>query len=180
MPFLDKFTCMFFNQLQKTIKPEKEGEEKVKKPRFPSILGPQRRPSRIESAPGECRRLTRLEKPRLRQCPTDLAGPLLSPSAGKASDGRPRPQKQLSQPSLGASEHVEAARLRGSQSSEGSELTHSASLNTSSPSSVAYNSDSSRDADSGRELQLNFSLRKSTLFLSLLHVYKLIIHIALT
>lgn len=32
---------------------EKEGEEKVKKPRFPSILGPQRRPSRIEAASGE-------------------------------------------------------------------------------------------------------------------------------
>lgn len=27
----------------------------MKKPRFPSILGPQRRPSRVESAPGECR-----------------------------------------------------------------------------------------------------------------------------
>ncbi|XP_075892146.1 rho guanine nucleotide exchange factor 12 isoform X4 [Nelusetta ayraudi] len=110
----------FLPKIKKTIKPEKEGEEKVKKPRFPSILGPQRRPSRIESAP-----------------------------AGKASDGRPRPQKQLSQPSLGASEHIEAGRLRGSQSSEGSELTHSTSLNTSSPSSAAYNSDSSRDADAG-------------------------------
>uniref|UniRef100_A0A672HCP7 Rho guanine nucleotide exchange factor (GEF) 12a n=1 Tax=Salarias fasciatus TaxID=181472 RepID=A0A672HCP7_SALFA len=35
-----------FNESQKSIKTEKEGEEKVKKPRFPSILGPQRRPSR--------------------------------------------------------------------------------------------------------------------------------------
>uniref|UniRef100_A0A4W6D0E1 Rho guanine nucleotide exchange factor 12 n=1 Tax=Lates calcarifer TaxID=8187 RepID=A0A4W6D0E1_LATCA len=87
------------------IKTEKEGEEKVKKPRFPSILGPQRRPSRIE--------------------------------------------KQLSQPTLGASEHLETGRLRGSQSSEGSELTHSMSINTSSPNSATYSSDTSRDADMG-------------------------------
>lgn len=40
------------NKIQKSIKTEKEGEEKVKKPRFPSILGPQRRPSRIEAASG--------------------------------------------------------------------------------------------------------------------------------
>uniref|UniRef100_A0A8C3A0D1 Rho guanine nucleotide exchange factor 12 n=1 Tax=Cyclopterus lumpus TaxID=8103 RepID=A0A8C3A0D1_CYCLU len=41
------------------IKTEKEGEEKVKKPRFPSILGPQRRPSRIEAASGEAHILSR-------------------------------------------------------------------------------------------------------------------------
>uniref|UniRef100_A0A8C3A1R0 Rho guanine nucleotide exchange factor 12 n=1 Tax=Cyclopterus lumpus TaxID=8103 RepID=A0A8C3A1R0_CYCLU len=69
---------------------EKEGEEKVKKPRFPSILGPQRRPSRIEAASGEL-------------------------------------------PTLGASDHMEAGRLRGSQSSEGSELMHSMSTNTTIP-----------------------------------------------
>lgn len=139
--------------MQKTIKPEKEGEEKVKKPRFPSILGPQRRPSRIESTPGECRR------PRARLETSDTGSVRLTcwtfsvalQPAGKAAEGRPRPQKQLSQPSLGASEHVEAARLRGSQSSEGSELTHSTSINTSSPSTAAYNSDSSREADAGKE-----------------------------
>uniref|UniRef100_A0A674N2P3 Rho guanine nucleotide exchange factor (GEF) 12a n=1 Tax=Takifugu rubripes TaxID=31033 RepID=A0A674N2P3_TAKRU len=107
----------FLPKIKKSIKTEKEGEEK-KKPRFPSILGPQRRPSRIEAAPGD-----------------------------KALDGRPRPQKQLSQPTLGASEHTEAGRLRGSQSSEGPELIHSTSVNTSSPSSTAVSSDSSRDAD---------------------------------
>uniref|UniRef100_A0A674MVM1 Rho guanine nucleotide exchange factor (GEF) 12a n=1 Tax=Takifugu rubripes TaxID=31033 RepID=A0A674MVM1_TAKRU len=41
----------FLPKIKKSIKTEKEGEEK-KKPRFPSILGPQRRPSRIEAAPG--------------------------------------------------------------------------------------------------------------------------------
>uniref|UniRef100_A0A7N6B1H0 Rho guanine nucleotide exchange factor (GEF) 12a n=1 Tax=Anabas testudineus TaxID=64144 RepID=A0A7N6B1H0_ANATE len=90
---------------------------KTDKPRFSGILGPQRRPSRIE--------------------------------AGPALDGRPRPQKQLSQPSLGANEQMEAGRLRGSQSSEGSELTHSMSVNSSSPNSATYSSDTSRDADMG-------------------------------
>uniref|UniRef100_A0A4W6CZT3 Rho guanine nucleotide exchange factor 12 n=1 Tax=Lates calcarifer TaxID=8187 RepID=A0A4W6CZT3_LATCA len=110
----------FLPKIKKSIKTEKEGEEKVKKPRFPSILGPQRRPSRIE--------------------------------AGPALDGRPRPQKQLSQPTLGASEHLETGRLRGSQSSEGSELTHSMSINTSSPNSATYSSDTSRDADMANSL----------------------------
>ncbi|XP_037318641.2 rho guanine nucleotide exchange factor 12 isoform X1 [Pungitius pungitius] len=108
----------FLPKIKKSIKTEKEGEEKVKKPRFPSILGPQRRPSRIEAA-----------------------------SVGKALDGRPRPQKQLSQPSLGASDHVESGRLRGSQSSEGSELTHSMSINNSTGNSATYSSDASRDSD---------------------------------
>lgn len=71
---------------------------------------------------------------------------------GKALDGRPRPQKQLSQPTLGASEHTEAGRLRGSQSSEGSELINSTSVNTLSPSSATYNSDTSRDTDAGKLL----------------------------
>ncbi|XP_041657856.1 rho guanine nucleotide exchange factor 12 isoform X2 [Cheilinus undulatus] len=110
----------FLPKIKKSIKTEKEGEEKVKKPRFPSILGPQRRPSRIEAAP-----------------------------VGKALDSRPRPQKQLSQPSLGASDHTEGGRLRGSQSSEGSELTHSTSVNTSSPGSATFSSDTSRDTEMG-------------------------------
>ncbi|XP_061734243.1 rho guanine nucleotide exchange factor 12 isoform X2 [Nerophis ophidion] len=110
----------FLPKIKKSIKTDKEGEEKVKKPRFPSILGPQRRPSRIEAA-----------------------------SVGKALDGRPKPQKQLSQPSLGASEHTDGGRLRASQSSEGSELTHQTSVTTSSPSSTTFSSDGSRDADGG-------------------------------
>uniref|UniRef100_A0A8D3D6B7 Rho guanine nucleotide exchange factor 12-like n=1 Tax=Scophthalmus maximus TaxID=52904 RepID=A0A8D3D6B7_SCOMX len=36
----------FLPKIKKSIKPEKEGEEKVKKPRFPNILGPPRRLSR--------------------------------------------------------------------------------------------------------------------------------------
>lgn len=78
--------------------------------------------------------------------------PPFSFSVGKALEGRPRPQKQLSQPSFGAADHMEAGRLRGSQSSEGSELTHSMSVNTSSPNSATYSSDTSRDADMGELL----------------------------
>ncbi|XP_026182629.1 rho guanine nucleotide exchange factor 12 isoform X2 [Mastacembelus armatus] len=108
----------FLPKMKKSIKTEKEGEEKVKKPRFPSILGPQRRPSRIEAG-----------------------------TVGKSLDSRPRPQKQLSQPTLGASEQMDSGRLRGSQSSEGSELTHFMSFSTSSPNSATYSSDTSRDPD---------------------------------
>lgn len=43
-------TCCF--NKQKSIKAEKEGEEKVKKPRFPNILGPPRRLSRVDSTSG--------------------------------------------------------------------------------------------------------------------------------
>ncbi|KAF7668975.1 hypothetical protein LDENG_00271680 [Lucifuga dentata] len=111
----------FLPKIKKSIKTEKDGgDEKVKKPRFPSILGPQRRPSRIEAGP-----------------------------VGKALDGRPRPQKQLSQPTLGASEHMESGRLRGSQSSEGSELTHPTPVTTSPPNSATYSSDMNRDTDMG-------------------------------
>uniref|UniRef100_A0AAQ4R329 Rho guanine nucleotide exchange factor 12 n=2 Tax=Gasterosteus aculeatus aculeatus TaxID=481459 RepID=A0AAQ4R329_GASAC len=120
----------FLPKIKKSIRTEKEGEEKVKKTRFPSILGPQRRPSRIEAA--------------------------------SALDGRPRPQKQLSQPSLGASDHMEAGRLRGSQSSEGSELTHSMSINNSTPNSATYSSDASRDADTGERLNQTHRWKRET------------------
>ncbi|XP_061575327.1 rho guanine nucleotide exchange factor 12 isoform X2 [Cololabis saira] len=110
----------FITKMKKSSKTEKEGDEKVKKNRFQSILGPQRWPSRIEAA-----------------------------AVSKAVDNRPRPQKQLSQPALGASDHMEAGRLRGSQSSEGPELTHSLSVNSSSPSNATNNSDTSRDTDIG-------------------------------
>ncbi|XP_041729637.1 rho guanine nucleotide exchange factor 12 isoform X2 [Coregonus clupeaformis] len=103
----------FLPKIKKSIKTEKEGgEEKVKRTRFPSILGPPRRPSRVD--------------------PT---------SVGKAMDlNKPRPQKQLSQPCLGALEHLEAGRLRASQSSEGSDLTHSSSTNATSPPNSTTNS----------------------------------------
>uniref|UniRef100_A0A8C7Z6U9 Rho guanine nucleotide exchange factor (GEF) 12a n=1 Tax=Oryzias sinensis TaxID=183150 RepID=A0A8C7Z6U9_9TELE len=104
----------FLPKIKKSMRAEKDGDDKVKKSRFP-ILGPQRRPSRIE-------------------------------------DSRPRPQKQLSQPALGTSEQTEAGRVRGSQSSEGSELTHSLSLNSYSPTSISYSYDTSRDAETGKQL----------------------------
>lgn len=49
---ISKANVCYFNK-QKSIKPEKEGEEKVKKPRFPNILGPPRRLSRVDSTSGE-------------------------------------------------------------------------------------------------------------------------------
>ncbi|KAK6295637.1 hypothetical protein J4Q44_G00333500 [Coregonus suidteri] len=106
----------FLPKIKKSVKTEKEGgEEKVKRTRFPSILGPPRRPSRVD--------------------PT---------SVGKAMDlNKPRPQKQLSQPCLGALEHLEAGRLRASQSSEGSELSHSSSTNATSPPNSTPNSHTS-------------------------------------
>uniref|UniRef100_A0A672HCU6 Rho guanine nucleotide exchange factor (GEF) 12a n=1 Tax=Salarias fasciatus TaxID=181472 RepID=A0A672HCU6_SALFA len=88
----------FLPKIKKSIKTEKEGEEKVKKPRFPSILGPQRRPSRIEAASGEFGSFTSGEKnsstdPRALSNFSRHFSPC---SVGKALDGRPRPQKQLS------------------------------------------------------------------------------------
>ncbi|KAL0973038.1 hypothetical protein UPYG_G00198030 [Umbra pygmaea] len=110
----------FLPKIKKSIKPEKDGgEEKVKRTRFPSILGPQRRPTSVSK-------------------PVDL---------------KPRPQKQLSQPCLGALEHVEASRLRSSQSSDGSDVTHSPLVNASSPLNNTTNSHASdggsRDSESG-------------------------------
>uniref|UniRef100_A0A3Q1H0S3 Rho guanine nucleotide exchange factor 12-like n=1 Tax=Acanthochromis polyacanthus TaxID=80966 RepID=A0A3Q1H0S3_9TELE len=49
--FQEKYVLFVYKQ--KSVKPEKEGEEKVKKPRFPNILGPPRRLSRVDSTSGE-------------------------------------------------------------------------------------------------------------------------------
>lgn len=52
--FLEIATLLFkIWNTQKSIKPEKEGEEKVKKPRFHNILNPPRRLSRVDSTSGE-------------------------------------------------------------------------------------------------------------------------------
>ncbi|KAI4900712.1 hypothetical protein NFI96_029145 [Prochilodus magdalenae] len=80
---------------QKTVKTDKDGgvEEKVKKTRFPSLLGPQRRNSRIDSTP-----------------------------VNKALEQtKPRPVKTPSQPSLSLAEQADFAstRTRSSQSSDG-------------------------------------------------------------
>uniref|UniRef100_A0A671NAN1 Rho guanine nucleotide exchange factor (GEF) 12a n=1 Tax=Sinocyclocheilus anshuiensis TaxID=1608454 RepID=A0A671NAN1_9TELE len=63
-------------------------------------------------------------------------------SAGRAGDNKHRPQKQMSQPALGGSELIEGGRLRGSQSSEGSDLLQSPSFITSPTFSAPYSSPS--------------------------------------
>ncbi|XP_027029769.2 rho guanine nucleotide exchange factor 12 isoform X2 [Tachysurus fulvidraco] len=104
--------------LPKTSKLEKEGEEKVKKPRF-NILGPQRRPSRIDTTP-----------------------------VGRTMDGsKPRPQKQLSQPAMGKSDVVDIGRLRGSLSSEGSDLIHSPTVISNIPPFSPVSDTAFRDTD---------------------------------
>uniref|UniRef100_A0AAX7V9W0 Rho guanine nucleotide exchange factor (GEF) 12a n=1 Tax=Astatotilapia calliptera TaxID=8154 RepID=A0AAX7V9W0_ASTCA len=80
-------------------------------------------------------------------------------SSGKIREGRPRPQKQMSQPALSTSDYKESSRLKGSQSSEGPELIHSMSVNSSSPISATYSSDTSRDADMGEQLTLLYYCR---------------------
>ncbi|XP_073719350.1 rho guanine nucleotide exchange factor 12 isoform X2 [Misgurnus anguillicaudatus] len=94
-------------------KTEKEGEDKIKKPRFP-IRVPPRWPVRIESIAG-----------------------------GKAGDHiKQRPQKQLSQPAMGSLEPIEGGRLRSSLSSEGSDLLQSPGIVTSPLFSSPYSSPS--------------------------------------
>uniref|UniRef100_A0A1A7XPK2 Rho guanine nucleotide exchange factor (GEF) 12 n=1 Tax=Iconisemion striatum TaxID=60296 RepID=A0A1A7XPK2_9TELE len=70
-------------------------------------------------------------------------------SAIKALDSRPKPQKQLSQPTPVTSELMEVGPLRGSQSSDCNELNHSMSVTTSSPNINTHCTDSSRDAEIG-------------------------------
>ncbi|XP_044077360.1 rho guanine nucleotide exchange factor 12-like isoform X2 [Siniperca chuatsi] len=85
----------FLPKIKKSIKPEKEGEEKVKKPRFPNILGPPRRLSRVDST-----------------------------SVGKAVElNKQRSPKQLSQPAFGIPKQsdLNSGRIRGNQLSEGSD-----------------------------------------------------------
>ncbi|KAM4620708.1 rho guanine nucleotide exchange factor 12 isoform 2-T2 [Polymixia lowei] len=85
----------FLPKIKKSIKPEKEGEEKVKRPRFPSILGQPRRPSRVDST-----------------------------SIGKAMElNKQRSPKQPSQPAGSIAEHPDSSSgcVRGSQSSDGSD-----------------------------------------------------------
>ncbi|XP_051521206.1 rho guanine nucleotide exchange factor 12-like isoform X2 [Myxocyprinus asiaticus] len=99
------------SKLRKSCKPEKDGEEKLKKPRFP-IRVPPRWPSRVESVP-----------------------------AGRAGDNvKQRPQKQMSQPALGGSEPTEGGPLRGSQTIEGSDFIQSPGFTASPPYSMPYSS----------------------------------------
>ncbi|XP_076606817.1 rho guanine nucleotide exchange factor 12 isoform X2 [Chaetodon auriga] len=100
----------FLPKIKKSIKPEKEGEEKVKKPRFPNILGPPRRLSRVDST-----------------------------SVGKAVElNKQRSPKQLSQPAFGIPEQSDSStpnsgRVRGNQLSEGSDTSIQLSPSTTSP-----------------------------------------------
>ncbi|CAK6964561.1 LOW QUALITY PROTEIN: rho guanine nucleotide exchange factor 12 [Scomber scombrus] len=100
----------FLPKIKKSIKPEKEGEEKVKKPRFPNILGPPRRLSRVDST-----------------------------SVGKAVElNKQRSPKQLTQPAFGIPEQSDSSasnsgRSRGNQPSEGSDTSAHFSPSTTSP-----------------------------------------------
>ncbi|XP_054610841.1 rho guanine nucleotide exchange factor 12 isoform X2 [Dunckerocampus dactyliophorus] len=88
----------FLPKIKKSIKPEKEGEEKVRKPRFPNILVPPRRLSRVDST-----------------------------SVGKAVEvNKQRSPKLLSQAAFGIPEPPDlspsnSGRIRGNQLSEGSD-----------------------------------------------------------
>ncbi|KAK6322612.1 hypothetical protein J4Q44_G00074040, partial [Coregonus suidteri] len=119
----------FLPKIKKSIKTEKEGEEKVKKPRFPNILGPPRRPSRVDST-----------------------------SISKAIEMNKQrgPQKQLSQLALSVPDHPEssAGSTCGSQSSEpGLDVaTHPSAFIASPPHSAPASQGSDptgRDFDSG-------------------------------
>ncbi|XP_045895461.1 rho guanine nucleotide exchange factor 12-like [Micropterus dolomieu] len=118
----------FLPKIKKSIKPEKEGEEKVKKPRFPNILGPPRRLSRVDST-----------------------------SVGKAVEiNKQRSPKQPSQPAIGIPEQSDSSsnsgRIRGNQLSEGSDNGTQFFPSTTSPthsSSTGQASDTSgQDSDS--------------------------------
>ncbi|CDQ90808.1 unnamed protein product [Oncorhynchus mykiss] len=120
----------FLPKIKKSIKPEKEGEEKVKKPRFPSILGPPRRPSRVDSA---------------------------SISKAMELNKHRGPQKQLSQPALSVFEQPEFSaggiRARSQFSDPGSDAaTHPLAYIAPPPHSAPASQGSDptgRDSDSG-------------------------------
>nr|XP_046265862.1 rho guanine nucleotide exchange factor 12-like isoform X2 [Scatophagus argus] len=119
----------FLPKIKKSIKPEKDGEEKVKKPRFPNILGPPRRLSRVDST-----------------------------SVGKAVElNKQRSPKQRSQPAFCIPEQSNSSapnsgRIRGNQPSEGSDTSSQFLPSTTSPthsSPTAQASDTSgHDSDS--------------------------------
>ncbi|XP_066514756.1 rho guanine nucleotide exchange factor 12 isoform X3 [Hoplias malabaricus] len=114
---------LIFLKIKKTIKSDKDGgaEEKVKKTRFHGILGPPRRPSRLDS--------TTVTKP--------------------VEQTKPRPLKQQSQPALSLSEQVDSSsgRVR-SQGNEGFDGPFINSPPYSAP--ATQGSDSSlRDAETG-------------------------------
>ncbi|XP_078122077.1 rho guanine nucleotide exchange factor 12 isoform X1 [Sander vitreus] len=123
----------FLPKIKKSMKPEKEGEEKVKKPRFPNILGPPRRLSRVDST-----------------------------SVGKAVElNKQRSPKQLSQPALGIPEQSDSSasnsgRIRGNQLSEGSD-TSMQSLPSSTTSPIHSSPTGQASDTSGQDSDSNVS-----------------------
>ncbi|KAM8742308.1 rho guanine nucleotide exchange factor 12 isoform 2-T2 [Acanthopagrus schlegelii] len=121
----------FLPKIKKSIKPEKEGEEKVKKPRFPSILGPPRRLSRVDST-----------------------------SVGKAVElNKQRSPKQLPQPTFASdqsdSSSSSSGRTRGTQLSEGPDSSSQVPVPTTSP---THSSPSGQTSDtSGQDSDPNVS-----------------------
>ncbi|KAG7516818.1 rho guanine nucleotide exchange factor 12-like isoform X1 [Solea senegalensis] len=122
----------FLPKMKKSIKAEKDVEEKVKKPRFPNILGQPRRLSRVDST-----------------------------SVGKAVDqNKQRSPKQISQPALVISEQIDysagnCGRARGNQTSEGSDASVHLSPSTTSP---THSSPGGQTSDmSGQESDSNLS-----------------------
>ncbi|XP_029029204.1 rho guanine nucleotide exchange factor 12 isoform X2 [Betta splendens] len=117
----------FLPKIKKTIKSEKESEEKVKKPRFPNILVPPRRLSRVDSTSvGKAVEQNKQRSPK--QLPQSGSGGAAEPDSPASSSGR----------------------MRGAQLSDGSDT--SALTSTSSPaqsSPVGLASDTSgQDSDS--------------------------------
>ncbi|XP_068186712.1 rho guanine nucleotide exchange factor 12 isoform X2 [Antennarius striatus] len=79
----------FLPKIKKSIKPEKDGEEKVKKTRFPSILGPPRRLSRVDSTSvGRAVDLNKQRSPKPASPPA--AGAADPPDAPGVGSGRTR------------------------------------------------------------------------------------------
>lgn len=119
----------FLPKIKKSIKPEKEGEEKVKKPRFPNILGPPRRLSRVDST-----------------------------SVGKAVELNKQRSPKLSQPAFGIPELGDSpastpGRVRANQPSEGSD----SSVQTSATSPTLSTPTGPISDNSGQESDTNLS-----------------------
>ncbi|KAM7373986.1 hypothetical protein PAMP_006666 [Pampus punctatissimus] len=123
----------FLPKIKKSIKPEKEVEEKVKKPRFPNILVPPRRQTKVDST-----------------------------SVGKAVElNKQRSPKLLSQPAFSIPEQSDSSasnsgRIRGNLLSEGSDTgAHVSSSTTTSP---THSSPTGQASDtSGQDSDCNVS-----------------------
>uniref|UniRef100_A0A8D0H3M1 Rho guanine nucleotide exchange factor 12 n=1 Tax=Sphenodon punctatus TaxID=8508 RepID=A0A8D0H3M1_SPHPU len=112
----------FLPKIKQSIKKEKEGEEKVKRRGFPSILGPPRRPSRHDSS-----------------------------AIGRAMEmQKQRHPKHVSTPSSGSPEPPDAAKMRQSGSSDGTDVAYSPA-NPMSPlaTGVLTSQEGSKDGETG-------------------------------